>query len=169
MTTSRYDLRRRSEQSVNYTDPCSEKSITKLANTNPKVKRSAKNTTRSIEKNRRSILSKKCSHCNKSFHSIGSMNNHYKRKHNSPLICQACHCQYSTPASLNAHQYEHGQRPFHCSKCGKDFPFKSRLDDHFLVHVKKKKLKCSFVRCNVKYKSKSQLMKHERTHSKIVH
>ena len=58
---------------------------------------------------------------------------------------------------------------FECDVCKAFFPFKSQLDHHMVCHSETREYKCQEPFCDRSFTHKSDLVKHERTHSGVVY
>ena len=106
----------------------------------------------------------RCVRCKKLFDSVCELNEHFIKNHRR-LKCNQCGKVFSKPRSYEKHQYAHVSKPHKCDICGKGFSFQSHLNTHLLCHNPPKQFMCSKRNCNRGYSSKSDLRKHEKTHS----
>ena len=80
----------------------------------------------------------KCQYCGKCFKSIGSLNNHQKRKSCSAFKCEVCDSSFKSENALGKHyELSHNETYlFECEKCGKSFAQKGEFDKHAASHKK---------------------------------
>ena len=109
----------------------------------------------------------KCAKCDKVFLTIDELNRHFMDNH-WKLKCKDCGKTFQKPRSYQKHLYSHNVKPHNCVVCGKGFSFLSHLKTHEESHNDPKHFKCSARNCNRGYLSKSDLVKHERTHTRSV-
>ena len=87
------------------------------------------------------IRSRKCSHCNKKFHSYNGMRIHVKRKHNLPLSkkenpkCEKCHDIFHNDHMLQKHvkSCDGKIRSHKCPHCQKIFHSREGIKRHFKI------------------------------------
>ena len=84
------------------------------------------------------------------------------------LKCQDCGKTFQKPRSYQKHLYVHIAKPHNCTVCGKGFIFLSHLKTHEESHAEPKRFKCSVKNCYCGYSTKSDLAKHERTHTRSL-
>ena len=106
----------------------------------------------------------RCVRCKRLFDSVGELNEHFINKHRR-LKCNQCGKLFDKPRSYEKHQYAHVSKPHKCDICGKGFTFQSHLKTHQLCHNPPKQFTCNKRNCNRGYSSKSDLKKHEKTHT----
>ena len=53
---------------------------------------------------------------------------------------------------------------FKCNVCSRHFPFQSELTSHQAIHLDNKKVKCTYLGCQGKYKTKEEYNRHYKTH-----
>ena len=95
-------------------------------------------------------------------------NDHFKQKHRK-LQCKKCKKFFRTPSTFILHQYVHRDGQFECKVCKAYFPFKSQLDHHMVSHRETREYKCQEPFCEKEFTHKSDLVKHERTHSGVMY
>ena len=110
----------------------------------------------------------KCLKCDLKWPTCKERNDHLKRKHRK-LQCTECRKFFRTPSAYTLHQYNHKDGQFECMICKASFPFRSQLDHHMVSHRESREYKCKEPFCECNFTHKSDLVKHERTHSGIVY
>ena len=110
----------------------------------------------------------KCLMCELRWNTCKERNDHFKKKH-WKLQCKTCKKFFHTPSAYTLHQYIHYDGQFERSMCKSCFPFKSQLDHHMVSHSDTRKYKCQEPFCNKDFTHKSDLVKHEHTHSGVVY
>ena len=95
-------------------------------------------------------------------------NDHFKQKHRK-LQCKKCKKFFHTPSAFSLHQYIHKDGQFECDVCKQFFPFRSHLDHHMVSHWETRKYKCQEPFCEKDFTHKSDLVKHECTHSGVMY
>ena len=110
----------------------------------------------------------RCVKCKNLFNSVANLNKHFIERHRR-LKCIQCGKEFSKPRSYEKHKYAHVSKPHKCDDCGKGFTFQSHLQTHLLSHAPPKQFMCSKRNCDRGYSTKSDLRKHEKTHTaKII-
>ena len=110
----------------------------------------------------------KCLMCDLKWPTCKERNDHFKRKHRK-LQCKQCKKFFRTPSAYSLHQYIHKDGQFECKTCQACFPFRSQLDYHIVSHSDTREYKCKEPFCDRDFTHKSDLVKHERTHSGVVY
>ena len=110
----------------------------------------------------------KCLMCELRWKSCKERNDHFKVKHRK-LQCRKCKKFFCTPSAFLLHRYVHAKDQFECTVCNVRFPFKGQLDHHMVSHSNTPGYKCTEPFCDKKFTHRSDLVKHERTHSGIVY
>ena len=110
----------------------------------------------------------KCLMCDLKWATCKERNDHFKRKHRK-LQCNKCSKFFRTPRAYSLHQYIHKDGQFECKTCQACFPFRSQLDHHMVSHSDSREYKCKEPFCGRDFTHKSDLVKHERTHSGVVY
>ena len=95
-------------------------------------------------------------------------NDHFENKHRK-LQCKKCKKFFRTPSAFSLYQYIHRDGQFECNVCHAYFPFKSQLDHHMVCHSETREYKCQEPFCDKNFTHKSDLVKHERTHSGVMY
>ena len=95
-------------------------------------------------------------------------NEHFKQKHRK-LQCKKCKKFFRTPSAYTLYQYIHNDEQYECKTCKACFPFKSQLDNHMFSHSEYRIFKCKEPFCDRVFTHKSDLVKHECTHSGVVY
>ena len=106
-----------------------------------------------------------CKECDLNFTNMTEFNQHYK-DHHKPVECKDCGLSFNTPSSLKRHAYTHKELKYACPHCGKKFPFSSDRDVHAIKHETVKQFVCK--KCKKDFFVKSDLIKHEKMHLKLV-
>ena len=110
----------------------------------------------------------KCLKCSLRWATCKERNDHFKRNHRK-LQCEKCKKFFRTPSAFSLHKYIHRDGQFECRFCRAYFPFKSQLDHHMVSHNETREYKCQEPFCEKEFTHKSDLVKHERTHSGIMY
>ena len=110
----------------------------------------------------------KCLMCSLRWATCKERNDHFKRKHRK-LQCDKCKKFFCTPSAFSLHKYIHRDGQFECKICQAYFPFKSQLDHHMVSHSKTREYRCLEPFCEKEFTHKSDLVKHERTHSGVMY
>ena len=95
-------------------------------------------------------------------------NDHFKLKHRK-LQCKKCEKFFRTPSAFTLHQYTHRDGQFECEVCKAYFPFRSQLDHHMVSHRETREYKCQEPFCEKDFTHRSDLVKHECTHSGVMY
>jgi len=113
----------------------------------------------------------KCEICGKLFKFRTHLLNH-KNTHSKPFKCGLCSENFADDSKLASHELNvHGElingfgvsnSLMKCSYCPKVFPAKSQLVLHERTHTKEKPFQCS--QCHKKFSAKCNLTAHERIH-----
>ena len=106
----------------------------------------------------------KCLKCSLRWATCKKRNDHFKRNHRK-LQCEKCKKFFRTPSAFSLHKYIHRDGQFECNVCRAYFPFKSQLEHHMVSHNETREYKCLEPFCEKEFTHKSDLVKHERTHS----
>ena len=117
--------------------------------------------------NRRKPYLFKCLTCELRWSTCKERNDHFKQRH-CKLQCKNANGS-SEPPVLTLHQHIHNDGQFECNVCKAFFPFKSQLDHHMVCHSETREYKCLEPFCDCDFIHKSDLVKHERTHSGVVY
>ena len=120
------------------------------------------------KKKRRKPYLFKCLMCVLRWSTCKERNDHFKQKHRK-LQCKKCKKFFHTPNAFTLHQYIHKDGQFEYNVCNAFFPFKSQLDHHMVCHSKTREYKYQEPFCEKDFTHKSDLVKHERTHSGVVY
>ena len=110
----------------------------------------------------------KCLKCSLRWATCKERNNHFKHKHRK-LQCEKCKKFFCTPSAFSLHKYIHRDGQFECNICRAYFPFKSQLEHHMVSHSKTREYRCLEPFCEKEFTHKSDLVKHERTHSGVMY
>ena len=110
----------------------------------------------------------KCLMCSLRWPTCKQRNDHFKQKHRK-LQCTTCKKFFCTPSAFSLHQYNHKDGQFECSVCQAYFPFRSQLEHHMVSHRETREYKCQEPFCEKDFTHKSDLVKHERTHSGVMY
>ena len=105
---------------------------------------------------------KKCSLCSESFDSQLELNLHTKSVHKYRFLCSSRQCgkTFGSLETLKKHMLRHGDMKFLCQVFGQNFPFASDLASHESIHSEEKKFKCTYPKCNKRYKTKAEYNRH---------
>ena len=120
------------------------------------------------KKKRRKPYLFKCLMCALRWPTCKERNDHFKLKHRK-LQCKKCKKFFRTPSAFTLHQYTHRDGQFECEVCKAYFPFKSQLDHHKVSHRETREYKCQELFCEKDFTHKSDLVKHECTHSGVMY
>ena len=123
---------------------------------------------KSKKKRRRKPYLFKCLMCALRWPTCKEQNDHFKLKHRK-LQCKKCKKFFRTPSAFTLHQYTHRDGQFECEVCKAYFPFRSQLDHHMVSHRETREYKCQEPFCEKHFTHKSDLVKHERTHSGVMY
>ena len=85
------------------------------------------------------------------------------------LQCEKCKKFFCTPSAFSLHKYIHRDGQFECNVCRASFPFKSQLEHHMVSHSETREYRCLEPFCEKEFTHKSDLVKHERTHSGVMY
>ena len=110
----------------------------------------------------------KCLKCSLRWATCKERNDHFKRNHRK-LQCEKCKKFFRTPSAFSLHKYIHMDGQFECKVCGAHFPFKSQLKHHMVSHRETRDYRCLEPFCEKEFTHKSDLVKHERTHSGVMY
>ena len=110
----------------------------------------------------------KCLMCSLRWATCKERNNHFKRKHRK-LQCEKCKKFFRTPSVFSLHKYIHRDGQFECKVCRAYFPFKSQLEHHMVSHCETREYRCLEPFCEKEFTHKSDLVKHEHTHSGVMY
>ena len=75
----------------------------------------------------------RCKICIDSFGSIRELDEHHLKDHGI-VDCDACDKKFEMQTALGKHMYMHIDLRFVCETCRQSFPFKSRLEQHWITH-----------------------------------
>ena len=105
---------------------------------------------------------KKCSLCSESFDSQLELNLHTKSVHKYRFLCSSRQCgkTFGSLETLKKHMLRHGDMKFLCQVFGQNFPFASDLASHEIIHSEEKKFKCTYPKCDKRYKTKAEYNRH---------
>ena len=117
---------------------------------------------------RKNLYVFKCLKCSLRWATCKERNDHFKRNHRK-LQCEKCKKFFRTPSAFGLHKYIHRDGQFECKVCRAHFPFKSQLKHHMVSHRETRDYKCLEPFCEKKFTHKSDLVKHERTHSGVMY
>ena len=117
---------------------------------------------------RRKLYLFKCLMCSLWWPTCKERNDHFKQKHHK-LQCEKCKKFFRTPSAFSLHQYIHKDGQFECNMCGAYFLFKSQLEHHMVSHHETREYKCQEPFCEKDFTHKSDLVKHEHTHSSVMY
>ncbi|CAL9705964.1 unnamed protein product [Knipowitschia caucasica] len=102
-----------------------------------------------------------CAQCGQCFFQSGQLQQH-ERKHNSEYQCRICGRGFVSLFALRKHKHTSGKkRPFQCSKCQLYFKSASQLAEHTLSH-QEESFPCDI--CNRVFPSKSSRVEHRKIH-----
>ena len=110
----------------------------------------------------------KCLKCSLRLATCKERNDYFKRKHRK-LQCEKCKKFFRTPSAFNLHKYTHRDGQFECNVCRAYFPFKSQLEHHMVSHRETREYRCLEPFCEKEFTHKSDLVKHEHTHSGVMY
>ena len=110
----------------------------------------------------------KCLKCSLRWATCKERNDHFKRNH-CKLQCEKCKKFFRTPSAFSLHKYVHRDGQFECKVCRAHFPFNSQLEHHMVSHNETREYKCLEPFCEKEFTHKSDLVKHERTHSGVMY
>ena len=120
------------------------------------------------KKKRRKPYLFKCLMCALRWSTCKERNDHLKQKHRK-LQCKKCKKFFHTPSAFTLHQYIHRDGQFECEVCKAYFPFRSQLDHHMVSHQETREYNCQEPFCEKDFTRKSNLVKHEHTHSGVMY
>ena len=161
-------------------DPVPTKSKTRGRNKNAKKRRKQKTFVtktyvlrkgglpKRLKNKRKKLYLFKCLKCSLRWATCKERNDHFKRNH-LKLQCEKCKKFFRTPSVFSLHKYIHRDCQFECNVCRAYFPFKSQLDHHMVSHNETREYKCQEPFCEKEFTHKSDLVKHEHTHSGIMY
>ena len=110
----------------------------------------------------------KCLKCSLRWATCKERNDHFKQKHRK-LQCEKCKKFFRTPSAFSFHKYIHRDGQFECNVCRAYFPFKSQLEHHMVSHSETREFRCLEPFCEKEFTHKSDLVKHECTHSGVMY
>lgn len=106
----------------------------------------------------------KCNHCNKFYHSAGSLKTH-QLIHSGDLshLCNFCGKGFRTQGQVKVHERSHnGEKPYKCDHCSKSFAHRESLLTHLSLHTGIKRFMCQG--CSSRFSCISNLQAHRRSH-----
>ena len=106
----------------------------------------------------------KCLICSLWWPTCKERNDHFKQKHRK-LQCNKCKKFFCTPSAFSLHKYTHKDGQFECKVCQVCL----QLEHHMVSHRKTREYKCQEPFCKKDFTHKSDLVKHERTHSGVMY
>ena len=109
-----------------------------------------------------------CKLCEFKAKTVRELNVHYKQMHKLKK-CEHCNKAFSNPDNLKKHSAFHKENKYPCHSCDRSFEFESKLAEHRIVHSHYGYKKCTHGSCKKIFKRVSDLTKHVKTHSDIVH
>lgn len=108
--------------------------------------------------------------CNKAFGHANLLVAHARtHTREKKIICEfdGCLAAFASSGELASHVRTHTQhRPFICQECSKAFTQMCALNVHKRVHSGLKRFICHFANCTMMFAESSDLIKHQRTHTK---
>ncbi|XP_055837826.1 zinc finger protein OZF-like [Episyrphus balteatus] len=104
-----------------------------------------------------------CDQCGKEFNNLVNLKRHQKVVHDGikEYLCSHCDRSFGTAVTRNNHEKIHtDDRPYECKTCGKRFITYALLATHKLMHIGKKPHECDV--CHNVYVSVSSLNRHKK-------
>ena len=117
---------------------------------------------------RKNLYLFKCLKCSLRWATCKERNDHFKRKHHK-LQCEKCKKFFRTPSAFSLQKYINRDGQFECNICRAYFPFKSQLEHHMVSHSETREYRCLEPFCEKEFTHKSDLVKHECTHSGVMY
>lgn len=108
----------------------------------------------------------KCTHCPKSFKSIGTRNDHERNLHKKlrPHNCDECGKTFYRKFNLTVHKRKHSSdRPHECKICKKRFKSHISVKIHMEIHSNRRPFMCE--NCGKVFKTMSVLESHQAIHT----
>ncbi|CRL04976.1 CLUMA_CG018193, isoform A [Clunio marinus] len=105
-----------------------------------------------------------CSHCNKNYHSAGSLKCHITVHTNElDFECSYCSKKFRTKGQLTVHLRSHTkEKNFKCLHCPAEFSHRESLLTHNTIHTGIKRFECSS--CGSRFSCISNLLAHRKRH-----
>lgn len=109
-----------------------------------------------------------CDRCLKRFKTKYYMEHHRSKVHYKefPSHCARCHMGYFNEQETQKHEASCTKTVFNCDECDHFAVDNSRLDAHKRTHTHEKPFECPVENCQSRYKQKSSLNRHIKTHQK---
>ena len=123
---------------------------------------------RRTKNKRKKLFLFKCLKCSLQWATCKERNDHFRRNHRK-LQCEKCKKFFHTPSAFSLHKYIHRDGTFECNVCQAYFPSKSQLEHHMVSHNETREYKCLEPFCEKEFTHKSDLVKHEHTHSGVMY
>jgi len=107
----------------------------------------------------------KCEFCEQRFVNSGHLSNHVRiHTGDRPYKCDECEKSFKRLCELKDHKLFHGGKNIECNQCDQKFRYRSSLYIHLRTHSDIKPHVCDV--CNMQFRSKKSLMRHKETHDK---
>lgn len=106
-----------------------------------------------------------CGSCKLKLSSAETLRAHIKIHQKKKYDCEICKISFSLEVSLKKHQEKHSKSNFECKTCKIPYKFEKDLIFHNRIHAKNGLVE-SCVYCEKRFSNSSDLINHERSHTK---